>query len=154
MLREEWPVFGRHEQAATWLRIWTDLGRASRTIDAYARGLAEYLLLCEREQVDPVTANRPMSRLHAGADPAAEPAARERGRAVTLARLFSGQRSDEIARLRVGCVRWQHDGTAITGDSNQVLVRNAVCLLDVPITRPAPRSPSPSTPSSYPGALS
>ena len=53
-------------------------------------------------------------------------------RAVTLAWLFSGQRSDEIARLRVGCVRWQHDGTEITGDSDQVLARDAVCLLDVP----------------------
>ena len=53
-------------------------------------------------------------------------------RAVTLAWLFSGQRSDEIARLRTGCVRWQHDGTAITGDSDQVLARDAVCLLDVP----------------------
>src|SRR6185437_8646137 len=41
-----------------WLQIWTDLGRAPRTIDAYARGLAEYLLLCEREDVDPLTANR------------------------------------------------------------------------------------------------
>ncbi len=29
-----------------------------RTIDAYARGLAEYLLMCEREHVDPVAANR------------------------------------------------------------------------------------------------
>jgi len=27
-------------------------------IDAYARGLAECLLVCEREDVDPVTANR------------------------------------------------------------------------------------------------
>ena len=53
-------------------------------------------------------------------------------RAVTLAWLFSGQRSDEIARLRTGCVRWQHDGTAITGDSDQILARDAVCLLDVP----------------------
>ena len=53
-------------------------------------------------------------------------------RAVTLAWLFSGQRSDEIARLRVGCIRWQHDGTAIPGDSRQVLARDAVCLLDVP----------------------
>ena len=53
-------------------------------------------------------------------------------RAVTLAWLFSGQRSDEIARLRIGCIRWQHDGTAITGDSDQVLARDAVCLLDVP----------------------
>jgi integrase len=53
-------------------------------------------------------------------------------RAVTLAWLFSGQRSDEIARLRTGCTRWQHDGGEITGDSRQVLARDAVCLLDVP----------------------
>jgi integrase len=53
-------------------------------------------------------------------------------RAITLAWLFSGQRSDEIARLRVGCIRWQHDGTPITSDSTQVLARDAVCLLDVP----------------------
>ena len=33
-------------------------GAAPRTIDAYARGLAEYLQVCEREGVDPVTANR------------------------------------------------------------------------------------------------
>ena len=51
-------------------------------------------------------------------------------RAVTLAWLFSGQRSDEIARLRIGCIRWQHDGTAITGDSDQILARDAVWLLD------------------------
>jgi integrase len=53
-------------------------------------------------------------------------------RAVTLAWLFSGQRSDEIARLRIGCIRWQHGGTGIAGDSQQVLARDAVCLLDVP----------------------
>ncbi|MDP4512131.1 tyrosine-type recombinase/integrase, partial [Nonomuraea turcica] len=44
--------------AAEWLRIWTDLGRAPRTIDAYACGLAEYLTMCDREGIDPVTANR------------------------------------------------------------------------------------------------
>jgi hypothetical protein len=49
VLREKWPVLGPHEQAAVWLQIWTDLGRAPRTIDAYARGLAD---------VDPVLANR------------------------------------------------------------------------------------------------
>jgi integrase len=56
----------------------------------------------------------------------------ELARAVTLTWLFSGQRSNEIARLRVGCIRWQHDGTPIHGDSAQVLARDAVCLLDVP----------------------
>jgi integrase/recombinase XerD len=54
----KWPVFGRHERAVEWLRIWTDLGRAPRTIDAYARGLAEYLQVCEREGIDPLTATR------------------------------------------------------------------------------------------------
>ena len=53
-------------------------------------------------------------------------------RAITLTWLFSGQRSDEIARLRVGCVRWQHDGTPIASGSDQVLARDVVCLLDVP----------------------
>lgn len=53
-------------------------------------------------------------------------------RAITLSWLFSGQRSDEIARLRIGCIRWQHDDKSLAGDSDQVLVRDAVCLLDVP----------------------
>ncbi|MFJ7280531.1 tyrosine-type recombinase/integrase [Kitasatospora sp. NPDC098663] len=57
LLTEKWPVLGWHEQAAVWLQIWADLGRAPRTIDAYARGLTEYLLMCERDDVDPVTAN-------------------------------------------------------------------------------------------------
>jgi integrase/recombinase XerD len=54
----KWPVLGRHERAAEWLNIWADLGRAPRTIDAYARGLAEYLEACERNGVDPVAATR------------------------------------------------------------------------------------------------
>ncbi|WP_241565493.1 site-specific integrase [Streptomyces sp. ZL-24] len=58
VLMEKWPVLGRHEQAATWRKIWIDLGRAPRTIEAYARGLAEYLVMCKREDVYPVTANR------------------------------------------------------------------------------------------------
>jgi integrase/recombinase XerD len=58
VLEEKWPVLGRHKRAAEWLHVWMDLGRASRTIDAYARGLAEFLLVCERDGIDPVTANR------------------------------------------------------------------------------------------------
>jgi integrase len=46
-------------------------------------------------------------------------------RALTLTWLFAGQRSDEIVRLRVGCVRWQRsDGP----DS-----ATPVCLLDIPV---------------------
>jgi len=52
-------------------------------------------------------------------------------RAVTLTWLFSGLRSDEISRLRVGCIRWQHAGLPIPGDSREILAEDAVCLLDV-----------------------
>jgi integrase/recombinase XerD len=54
----KWPVLTRHDRALEWLRIWIDLGRAPRTIDAYARGLAEYLQVCEREGIDPLAATR------------------------------------------------------------------------------------------------
>jgi integrase len=54
-------------------------------------------------------------------------------RALTLTWLFSGLRSDEISRLRVGCIRWQHNGHPIPGDSREVLAEDAVCLLDVPV---------------------
>lgn len=45
-------------------------------------------------------------------------------RALALTWLFAGQRSDEIARLRVGCIRWQ------PGDDPAA---EPVCLLDVPV---------------------
>jgi integrase len=54
-------------------------------------------------------------------------------RAVTLTWLFAGLRSDEITRLRVGCMRWQHDGQSIRPDASDVLAQDAVCLLDVPV---------------------
>ncbi len=54
-------------------------------------------------------------------------------RAVTLTWLFSGLRSDEITRLRVGCARWRHDGHPIPADAPDVLAEEAVCLLDVPV---------------------
>jgi hypothetical protein len=58
VLEEKWPVLARYERAAVWLQVWADLGRAPRTIDAYARGLAEFLTVCEREGIDPLTADR------------------------------------------------------------------------------------------------
>ncbi len=53
-----WPVLAEQERAAEWLQVWADLGRAPRTIDAYARGLAEYLTVCQRKGVDPIAATR------------------------------------------------------------------------------------------------
>jgi integrase/recombinase XerD len=58
MVQRRWPVLARHAQAAAWLQVWADAGRAPRTIDAYARALAEYLHWCERAGVDPITASR------------------------------------------------------------------------------------------------
>jgi len=46
-------------------------------------------------------------------------------RALALVWLFAGLRSDEIVRLRVGCVRWQ--------PANDTDRNKPVCLLDVPI---------------------
>jgi hypothetical protein len=37
LVEPRWPVLGRHECAVEWLRVWADLGRAPRTIDAYSR---------------------------------------------------------------------------------------------------------------------
>lgn len=54
-------------------------------------------------------------------------------RVLALTWLFAGLRSDEITRLRVGCIRWQHNGTPIPGDARDVLADDAVCLLDVPV---------------------
>ena len=56
-------------------------------------------------------------------------------RAITLTWLFAGLRSDEIHRLRVGCIRWQHDGQPIAGNATDVLADDAVCLLDVPVNK-------------------
>jgi integrase len=48
-------------------------------------------------------------------------------RAVALIWLFAGLRSDEISRLRVGCVRWQHP----TGE----VAAKPICVLDVPVNK-------------------
>jgi integrase len=51
-------------------------------------------------------------------------------RAITLTWLFSGQRSDEIARLRVGCIRWHYQRTSASDDLQSA--EAPVCLLDIP----------------------
>ena len=54
-----WPVLTRCPEAVSWLEIQSNLGLAPRTIEAYARGLADYFAVCERGGVDPLTAQRP-----------------------------------------------------------------------------------------------
>jgi integrase len=56
-------------------------------------------------------------------------------RALAIVWLFAGLRSDEVSRLRLGCVRWQreevHGATPSPGHS----FKEAVCLLDVPTNK-------------------
>lgn len=47
-------------------------------------------------------------------------------RALSILWLFAGLRSDEMLRLRVGCIRWQAPPDDAAGESR-------VCLLDVPV---------------------
>ena len=54
-------------------------------------------------------------------------------RALALTWLFGGLRSDEIVRLRVGCIRWQRENIDLPGDTDETLDKDAVCLLDVPV---------------------
>ncbi|MFN8475527.1 MAG: site-specific integrase [Anaerolineae bacterium] len=55
-------------------------------------------------------------------------------RALALVWLFAGLRSDEIHRLRVGCVRWQTRDATVQGGQD-VLPKEAVCLLDIPTNK-------------------
>src|SRR5438876_6419947 len=53
-----WPMLTRCSEALEWLRVQADLGLAARTVEAYARGLADYLSVCVREGIDPLSAGR------------------------------------------------------------------------------------------------
>jgi integrase len=55
-------------------------------------------------------------------------------RAIVIVWLFAGLRSDELRRLRVGCIRWQHDDIVIPG-TEVVVPKDAVCFLDVPVNK-------------------
>ncbi len=51
-------MLAAHPRAAEWLQFRADTGAAPRTVDAYGRGLSEYLQMCDRDCVDPVVADR------------------------------------------------------------------------------------------------
>lgn len=79
-LQERWPILAAVPPALAWLNMRVDLGLAPRTIDAYARGLSEYLAFCGDAGADSLTARREhLARFvrhlaerpprHAGADP-------------------------------------------------------------------------------------
>jgi integrase len=53
-------------------------------------------------------------------------------RALAITWLFAGLRSDELSRLRLGCIRWQRDEVAVLGQPLEHVPKEAVCLLDIP----------------------
>jgi integrase/recombinase XerD len=53
-----WPTVARQPHATAWLRLQADLQLAPRTLDAYGRGLEDFLSLRETEQIEPVGAGR------------------------------------------------------------------------------------------------
>lgn len=58
LLQERWPALAAVPPALAWLSMRSDLGLAPRTLDAYARGLSEYLTFCADREADPVLAGR------------------------------------------------------------------------------------------------
>lgn len=57
----EWfryPLTAAHAYASRWITSETLLGLAANTLDAYARGIEDFLRFCEREQVDLLAATR------------------------------------------------------------------------------------------------
>lgn len=53
-------------------------------------------------------------------------------RALAITWLFAGLRSDELARLRLGCIRWQRNEVTAGRPPTEETLKEAVCLLDVP----------------------
>lgn len=55
-------------------------------------------------------------------------------RALATVWLFAGLRSNEIVRLRLGCVRWQSEDLAIPA-TNETIPKGTVCFLDIPVNK-------------------
>lgn len=55
-------------------------------------------------------------------------------RAMAVVWCFAALRSDEIARLRVGCIRWQHDDVLVP-ETGEWLPKEATCFLDIPANK-------------------
>jgi site-specific recombinase XerD len=58
MLTARWPALAAVAEASRWLELQADLGLAGRTVEAYARALADYLGVCAQAGIDPLAAGR------------------------------------------------------------------------------------------------
>jgi integrase/recombinase XerD len=57
-LAARWPAIASCSDALSWLQIQVDLGLSPRTVEAYARALTDYLTVCRRDGIQPLTADR------------------------------------------------------------------------------------------------
>ena len=55
-------------------------------------------------------------------------------RAIAAVWCFAALRSDEIVRLRVGCIRWQYEDVTVP-ETGEILPKDAVCFLDIPVNK-------------------
>jgi integrase len=55
-------------------------------------------------------------------------------RAVAVLWVYSGLRSDEILRLRLGCIRWQREDVRVP-ETGEILPKEATCFLTVPTNK-------------------
>ena len=55
-------------------------------------------------------------------------------RAIAVVWCFAALRSDEIFRLRVGCIRWQYEDVMVP-ETGEVLPKDATCFLDIPVNK-------------------
>ncbi len=55
-------------------------------------------------------------------------------RALAIVWVYSGLRSDEIVRLRTGCIRWQHEDITIS-ETGELVPKEAFCFLTVPVNK-------------------
>jgi len=55
-------------------------------------------------------------------------------RAVAATWCYSARRSDEIKRLRVGCIRWQWENTMLSEDGGSI-PEDAICFLQIPVNK-------------------
>lgn len=51
-----YPLVAANPQGRSWLALLSNLGRSSATVDAYGRGLNQFLCYCQAHGIDPMTA--------------------------------------------------------------------------------------------------
>jgi integrase len=55
-------------------------------------------------------------------------------RAIAMVWCLAALRSDEIVRLRLGCIRWQYEDVMVPA-TGELLPKDAVCFLDIPVNK-------------------